>query len=158
MAMEQVTLKGNRGAHLIGAVVCVVLVAYNGWNWSQGHLTGSTKMLTVVPALYLALKIVIMTRPMHVRLSGDRFLIRMGLGFELSTPARNVADLRLRDGKIEVRFEDLTQVETSNRTLEMMKLRASNLGSHLELPLGSDPGTFERLRSATLKDRTGPNG
>src|SRR5262245_2672102 len=154
-AMEEITVKGHRRSHLIGAAVCVVLVGYNGWNWLQGNLGGSTRMLTIVPALYLVLKIWILAQPMYLRLSGDRLLVRMGLGFDLATPARNVADLQCRDGKIGVRFEDLTQVEASKRTLDLMRMRASNGGSHLELPLASPPETFERLRSATLKDRAG---
>ena len=151
--MEEITVKGHRRGHLVGAAVCVVVVAYNGWNWFQGNLSGGTKMLTIVPTLYLLLKIVILTRPMDIRLAGDRFLVRMGFGLDLSTESQNVADLQCPDGKIRVRFEDLNKVEASRRLMEIMKMRGPNLGTHLEFPLGSDLRSFERLRSATLKER-----
>ncbi|MBI3858297.1 MAG: hypothetical protein HY293_21650 [Planctomycetes bacterium] len=150
--MEEITVKGHRRGLWILAIVNLVLVTYNGWNWSQGHISSSTKTLTIVPAVFLVLKGFILISPIYLRLSGGRFQLRLGHGLTLSTPVENVADLHYFDGKIWVQFQDLGKVEASKHWLAMMQQSFSNRGRHFDFPLGQESEGFRSLRKAVVRE------
>jgi hypothetical protein len=149
--VDDITLKGSRRGFILPALVGAILVGYNGWNWSQGRIAPSTKVLTIVPALLLLLKGVLLLSPMHLRLSGGRLQVCLNFGLNLSTPTRNVASLDFADGKAFLRFHDLAQVEGSKNLRSMLEQNLSRRGFHFEMPVVNEAERQQRLQEAVVR-------
>jgi hypothetical protein len=150
--MDEISLPGSRRGFLIPAQVNVGIMGYNGWNWSQGRLSGSTRVLTIVPAVLLLLKGVLMLSPMDLRLSGGRLHARLNFGIGLSTPAENVAGLEFANGKAFLRFQDLDKVDGSKNMRAMLEQNLSRRGVHFEMPVVNDADKQRRLQEALVRD------
>ena len=149
--MDDITLKGSRRGFILPALINAILVGYNGWNWSQGRISGSTKALTIIPALLLVLKGVLWLSPMHLRLSGGRLQVRLNFGLSLSTPTQNVASLDFADGKAFLRFHDLTRVEGSKNLRSMLEQNLARRGFHFEMPVVHEAERQQRLQEAVVR-------
>jgi hypothetical protein len=152
--MNDITVKGSRpAAQLVSAIIFGLVAIFYGWKWAQGDNSGSTKFLTVAAAAFVGLKVFLLLKPAYLRLSGETFLLRMGAGLQLSTPADNVSSLDLADGSVRIRFQELSKVQAPQHQMTLMEQGFPRRGCHFTFPLGSDRETFENFRKATLKDR-----
>jgi hypothetical protein len=150
--VDEIILKGSRRGFLIPALINVAIMGYNGWNWSQGHISRSTKLLTIVPAVLLLLKGLLMLSPMHLRLGGGRLHVRLNVGLSFSTAAENVAGLDFANGKTFLRFRDLGQVDGSKNLRAMLEQNLSRRGFHFEMPVVNDAELQRRLQEALVRD------
>ena len=150
--MDEIILRGSRRGLIIPTVINIVLLGYNGWNWSQGHISGSTKVLTVLPAVLLVLKAVLLLLPISLRLGGGRFHVRLNFGMAMSTPVENIAGLEFANGKAFIHFRDLGKVDTSKGMRSMLEQNLSRRGCHFELPVVNESERQQRLQEALVRD------
>jgi len=150
--VDEISLPGSRRGFLLPALLNAAIMGYNGWNWSQGHISRSTKMLTIVPAGLLLLKGLLMLSPIYLRLSGGRLHVRLNVGLAFSTTAENVAGLEFANGKAFLRFRDLGQVDASKNLRGMLEQNLSRRGFHFEMPIVNDAERQRRLQEALVRD------
>jgi len=150
--VDEITLKGSRRGFLIPALINVAIMGYSGWNWSQGHISSSTKLLTIFPAGLLLLKGLMMLSPMDLRLIGGRLHVRLNFRMGFSTAAENVASLEIANGKAFLRFRDLGQVDASKNMRGMLEQNLSRRGFHFELPVVNDAERRRRFQEALVRD------